>query len=276
MKPPWILIKVHQELLITLPRLITFSKSMHSLYVYYSFHYYIMKKLCAISIMKKNTEFTYILQIIYIVHKSIICIGVSISGFKTCIAHQCNSYTISYYHIALIASSSTYCNGYRKSRISFVIIIILPKINVCVSWAGNPDLMLENESHYYFFLREKSEKISNRVLHFRSLKEFVLFHCHIFLPFHISMCACTYIVVVLGTYLLTSIRSLPWSKMIRSGWWYNSKTIWAILTNRSATSCYLLLLLLLLWSETIRISFSLSAQIPIILHTSIKMAYKRP
>ena len=246
---------------------------MHSLYVYYSFHYYIMKKLCAISIMKKNTEFTYILQIIYIVHKSIICIGVSISGFKTCIAHQCNSYTISYYHIALIASSSTYCNGYQKSRISLVIIIILPKINVCVSWAGNPDLMLENESHYYFFLREESEKISNRVLHFRSLKEFVLFHCHIFLPFHISMCACTYIVVVLGTYLLTSIRSLPWSKMIRSGWWYNSKTIWAILTNRSATSCYLLLLL---WSETIRISFSLSAQIPIILHTSIKMAYKRP
>ena len=187
MKPPWILIKVHQELLITLPRLITFSKSMHSLYVYYSFHYYIMKKLCAISIMKKNTEstyneFTYILQIIYIVHKSIICIGVSISGFKTCIAHQCNSYTISYYHIALIASSSTYCNGYQKSRISLVIIIILPKINVCVSWAGNPDLMLENESHYYFFLREKSEKISNRVLHFRSPKEFVLFHCHIFSP----------------------------------------------------------------------------------------------
>ena len=177
---------------------------MHSLYVYYSFHYYIMKKLCAISIMKKNTEstyseFTYILQIIYIV----ICRGVSISGFKTCIAHQCNSYAISYYHIALIASSSTYCNDYRKSRISLVIIIILPKINVCVSWAGNPDLMLENESHYYFFLREKSEKISKRVLHFRSLKEFVLFHCHIFLPFHISMCACTYI-VVLGTYLLPS------------------------------------------------------------------------
>ena len=180
---------------------------MHSLYVYYSFHYYIMKKLCAISIMKKNTEFTYILQIIYIVHKSIICIGVSISGFKTCIAHQCNSYTISYYHRALIASSSTYCNGYQKSRISRVIIIILPKINVCVSWAGNPDLMLENESHYYFFLREDSEKISNRVLHFRSLKEFVLFHCHIFLPFHISICACTYILssgATLSTYLLPS------------------------------------------------------------------------
>ena len=178
---------------------------MHSLYVYYSFDYYIMKKLCAISIMKKNTEstyneFTYILQIIYIV----ICRGVSISGFKTCIAHQCNSYAISYYHIALIASSSTYCNGYQKSRISLVIIIILPKINVCVSWAGNPDLMLENESHYYFFLREESEKISNRVLHFRSPKEFVLFHCHIFHLPHFNVCMYLYSGATLGTYLLPS------------------------------------------------------------------------